>query len=254
MSNKIKNIGTIQVAPFMLALLIFFESTAGNLRYLDKNVYKVHLTKTTSNVVKYEAKVKRSGHFNDPITQDPLDGGPDQPEVQSFSPVGISDMVDPFTGDFSYNIPIMDVDGYPVNLAYNAGANMDQEASWVGLGWNLNPGVMNRSLRGLPDDFNGSDSIVTEMNQKKNWTMGVNFQKDFELFGFQKPKNPLENDTNGFLSLNLNVNYDNFQGYSSAICANPNFNFNNPKKKMMLMNDASNTFRVIALKLIIQKK
>ena len=29
---------------------------------------------------------------------------------------------------------------------------------------------------------------------------------------------------------------------------------NNTKKKMMLMNDASNTFRVIALKLIIQRK
>jgi hypothetical protein len=60
---------------------------------------------------------------------------------------------------------------------------MDQEASWVGLGWNLNPGVMNRSLRGLPDDFNGADSMRTEMNQKKNWNVGVGFGADFELLG-----------------------------------------------------------------------
>ena len=98
-------------------------------------------------------------------------GGPDQPEVQSFTPIGTSDMVNPFTGDFSYNIPIMDVDGYPINLAYSAGITMDQEASWVGLGWNLNPGVVNRSMRGLPDDFDGTDKISKVYNMKKNWTI-----------------------------------------------------------------------------------
>ena len=76
-------------------------------------------------------------------------GGPTQPEVQGFTPVGVSDMVDPFTGDFTYNIPLMNIDGYPVNIAYNSGVSMDQEASWVGLGWNLNMGAIVRSMRGL---------------------------------------------------------------------------------------------------------
>jgi hypothetical protein len=92
-----------------------------------------------------------------------LTNGPSQPEVQSFQPIGVTDMVNPFTGDFSYNIPLIDVDGYPVNLAYNSGITSDQEASWVGLGWNINVGAINRSMRGIPDEFNG-DIVETEYN------------------------------------------------------------------------------------------
>lgn len=84
-----------------------------------------------------------------------LTGGPSQPEAQGFQPVGADNLVDLSTGDFSYNIPLFDVGGYPVNLAYNSDISMDQEASWVGLGWSLNTGVINRTLRGIPDDFNG---------------------------------------------------------------------------------------------------
>jgi hypothetical protein len=234
MSNKIKKNVTIQVAPLMLALLIFFESTAGNLRYLVHEYKIFNTAKNNTNTSSNLVQTKKSGALTAPVQQDPQAGGPDQPEVQSFTPIGISDMVDPFTGDFSYNIPIMDVDGYPINLAYNGGANMDQEASWVGLGWNLNPGVMNRSLRGLPDDFNGSDSIETAMNQKKNWTMGVNLGLDFELFGLTLPENSNYNIDSASLSVNLNIDYDNFQGYSASFCSNPFFNFENPAKKISL--------------------
>src|SRR5688572_1961044 len=76
-----------------------------------------------------------------------LTGGPSQPEVESFEPIGTSQMVDPFSGDFNYNVPLLDIDGYPVNLSYHSGITMDQEASWVGLGWNISPGVINRSMR-----------------------------------------------------------------------------------------------------------
>src|SRR5258708_526926 len=86
-------------------------------------------------------------------------GGPTQPEMQAFQSVNANNMVDLFSGDFSYNIPLMDVGGYPVNISYRSGISMDQEASWVGLGWNVNPGTITRNMRGLPDDFNGNDSI-----------------------------------------------------------------------------------------------
>ena len=109
-------------------------------------------------------------------------GGPDQPEVQSFTPIGTTDMVDPFTGDFSYNIPLMDVDGYPINMAYSAGVTMDQESSWIGLGWNLNPGVVNRSMRGLPDDFNGQDSVKKNMNLKEHVNVTTSFNQENEIF------------------------------------------------------------------------
>ena len=52
-----------------------------------------------------------------------LTGGPSQPEVQSFEPIGTSDMVDMFSGDFNYNLPLMDVEGYPINIAYHSGVN-----------------------------------------------------------------------------------------------------------------------------------
>jgi len=95
------------------------------------------------------------GEFFAPLKAYALTGGPSQPEVQSFEPIGTTDMVDAFSGDFTYNIPLLDVDGYPINLSYHSGVGMDQEASWCGLGWNINPGVVNRNIRGIPDDFAG---------------------------------------------------------------------------------------------------
>lgn len=147
-----------------------------------------------------------------PILPGESKGGPDQPEVQSFTPIGTSDMVDPFTGDFSYNIPLMDVDGYPINMAYNAGVTMDQEASWVGLGWNLNPGVVNRSMRGLPDDFNGLDSIKKNMNLKEHINVTTSYENNDEFFGA---------NFNWMSLLNyVTLSYDSYKGLMPAISVN----------------------------------
>ncbi len=102
-----------------------------------------------------------------------LTGGPSQPEVQGFEPIGTSDMVNLFTGDFKYNIPLMDIGGYPINMSYQGGVGMDQEASWVGLGWTLNIGAITRAMRGLPDDFSG-DKVVKEMNVRPTKVWGGN--------------------------------------------------------------------------------
>lgn len=114
-----------------------------------------------------------------------ITGGPGQPEFSSFTPVSISNMVDPFTGDFAYNIPLMDVGGYPVNISYSSGINMEQQATNVGLGWTLNAGgVITRSMRGIPDDFNGTDKIVSKTNLKPNVTVGANLKwGDVEIIG-----------------------------------------------------------------------
>ncbi|MBX2910228.1 MAG: hypothetical protein KF706_11415 [Chitinophagales bacterium] len=108
-----------------------------------------------------------------------LTGGPSQPEVQSFEPANVTQMVDKFSGDFTYNLNLMDVGGYPLNISYHSGITMDQEASVVGLGWNFNPGVINRSLRSLPDDFKDED-ILKEFNMRKNWTAGANLGMNLE--------------------------------------------------------------------------
>ncbi|WP_158559316.1 PA14 domain-containing protein [Deminuibacter soli] len=114
----------------------------------------------------------------------PGSSGPSQPEMQSFQSVNGNNMVDLFTGDFSYNIPLLDVGGYPVNIAYKSGISMDQEASWVGLGWNINPGTITRNMRGLPDDFKGNtDTIRKIMHVSDDVTIGVSGEKDMEIFG-----------------------------------------------------------------------
>jgi len=118
------------------------------------------------------------------ISPDSVSGGPGQPEMEAFSSVNNSNMVDLFSGDFSYNIPLLDVGGYPVNLSYRAGVSMDQDASWVGLGWNVNPGTVSRNLRGLPDDFNGkNDSITKVQSIKENKTVGITTGADIEIVG-----------------------------------------------------------------------
>jgi len=132
-----------------------------------------------------------------------LTGGPSQPEFNSFTPIGTSDMVNLSSGDFNYNIPIMDVGGYPLNLAYDAGVTMDQEASWVGLGWNLNVGQIARQVRGIPDDFQG-DEIRYENDMKTNKTYGATFGVGGYVFG---------NSTVG-LNAGLGIQYNNYNGIS----------------------------------------
>lgn len=89
-----------------------------------------------------------------------LQGGPTQPDYIQFEPSGMTDMVNLLSGDFSYQIPLSDIPSpygnYPLSISYHAGISPQQEASWVGLGWSLNPGSINRDVRGVPDDqFHG---------------------------------------------------------------------------------------------------
>jgi hypothetical protein len=76
-------------------------------------------------------------------------------------------MVDLLTGDFHYELPVMTVPGpngenVPIVFSYRGGIRMDQEASWIGLGWNYNSGEITRSVRGCPDDWNGSAIIESK--------------------------------------------------------------------------------------------
>jgi hypothetical protein len=93
--------------------------------------------------------------------------GPVAPEASSFEPVDATDMVNLVTGDFSYVIPLLEVPspegGFPLALSYHGGIAMDQEASWVGLGWNITPGAINRNVLGFPDDSKG-DKVLGLFN------------------------------------------------------------------------------------------
>ncbi|WP_281323437.1 hypothetical protein [Flavobacterium aestivum] len=149
-----------------------------------------------------------------------LTGGPSQPEFQSFTPIGTSDMVDLSSGDLNYNIPIMDVGGYPLNLAYNSGVNMDQEASWVGLGWDLNVGQISRQLRGLPDDFDG-DEMIYENSMKPNVTVGANVNTFLTAFGAKEENGPSLKVENG-----IGIKYNNYDGLGVSVNGGLDFQIN----------------------------
>src|SRR3989344_956379 len=80
-----------------------------------------------------------------------------EPSAFSFNaPNG--DSVNLFTGDFSYSIPLVEIQStgglkLPLSLSYSAGITVEDEASWVGLGWHLSPGAITRNVQGIPDDY-----------------------------------------------------------------------------------------------------
>jgi hypothetical protein len=155
-----------------------------------------------------------------------LTSGPSQPEMKGFEAVGTANLVDPFTGDFSYNIPLLDVDGYPVSISYQAGASPDDEGSWVGYGWSLTPGSMNRQMRGLPDDFNGSDRVEKQMKMKDNITKSLTTTVSVDALGIpgrSHKKAPKDDRIKSALlspNISLSINYDNYRGIGTTLGIN----------------------------------
>ncbi len=88
--------------------------------------------------------------------------GPGQPEFTSYEAPGATDLVNLTTGDFSYSIPVLDVPGpersFSLPLSYKSGIQLEQEASWVGLGWSLNAGAITRTVNGYADDAAGEST------------------------------------------------------------------------------------------------
>lgn len=112
-----------------------------------------------------------------PIAALAITSGPTSPEFTSFEPIGTTGMVNEFNGTFTYNLPLLEVpgpsgSGYPISLAYHSGAALEEDATWVGFGWSLNPGAINRSVRGFPDDYNGH-SVTRLSKQDKNETFAI---------------------------------------------------------------------------------
>lgn len=151
-----------------------------------------------------------------PLSVLALTSGPSQPEADSFTPFDATNLVSPFSGDFSYNIPLVEVGGYPVNLSYNSGVSLDQEATWAGLGWNVNVGSITRQMRGVPDEFWG-DEVTRELNMKDNYTVGANVGVGFEAFGFDIPSG--EGSIN--LSMGLDISYNSYKGFNLGTSFSP---------------------------------
>lgn len=173
--------------------------------------YYPRLIKTTARVVFVSLLLE----LIVPVTRTfALTSGPSQPEVQSFEPVATTDMVDLFSGDFVYNIPLLDIEGYPINIAYHSGSGIEDEASWVGLGWNINPGVINRSVRGIPDDFSG-EKIEKYLKIKPENELSLDAGFAAELFGLDMIRAGIGNT----------LTFNNYRGMGVGFNANLNFSF-----------------------------
>ena len=115
-----------------------------------------------------------------------LTSGPAQPEFSSFEPVVTSNMVNEYTGDFMYNLPVLEIpgpngSGYAMSLSYHSGTTPEEESSWVGYGWTLNPGAINRNKRGFADDWRGKD-VKFWNKAPANTTFTLTASGDLELF------------------------------------------------------------------------
>ncbi len=94
------------------------------------------------------------------------------------------DMVDLYTGDFHYSVPLMTVpgpNGESVNIAanYTGGVRMNQKASWLGLGWDYNPGEITRQVVGYPDDYNGIPIYNSKNRFETHPSTSFAFRKNF---------------------------------------------------------------------------
>ncbi len=151
-------------------------------------------------------------------------GGPTQPEYSSFTTVGNSDFVDPFTGNVQYSVPLFDIGGYPVALSYGGDINPEQDAGWVGLGWSLNLGSINRGLRGVPDDFDG-DLVEVKRNNKPHLTTNITFNRlKAEVLGFSQESywKKYFDGVKKSNSYSVSVMYDNYTGIGMGMGAHWN--------------------------------
>jgi hypothetical protein len=145
-----------------------------------------------------------------------LTSGPAQPEFSSFEPVATTNMVNDFTGDFTYNLPVVNIPGangggYALSLSYHAGTSSEEEASWVGYGWTLNPGAISRNKRGFPDDYNGAKVKYWNITpSNKTATVGVG--ANLEAFSLGIP-----------LNLSASLRYNNYKGFGYSAGAGISF-------------------------------
>lgn len=156
-----------------------------------------------------------------PATAYALTGGPSAPEVQQFTPAENTEMVNLFTGDFSYQVPLLDVGGYPLTLGYSSNVGMESEAGMVGLGWNLNTGSIARDVRGLPDDFNGQAIQITRSAKPEEVTaFGAGL--DVEILGANTETNTCgECEVNEYerpatIGAKLTMEHNTYDGWSAG--------------------------------------
>lgn len=122
------------------------------------------MTKTTTLKLLYLITLFTNSVFAQ-VTKDIPNYFPVSPNAASFAKQGLFP-VDYSTGKISIGIPLYAIKNkgltVPIDISYNsAGIQLDELASWVGLGWNLNAGgAVVRNVKGIPDNGNAIPNIA----------------------------------------------------------------------------------------------
>jgi hypothetical protein len=106
-----------------------------------------------------------TGQSNNPYIPNVVPASPDAAVLMKFGDVPVS----PYTGTADVNVPIYNIQikglSLPIGLDYHTGGvKVKEEATWVGLGWNLSPGGMISRTIMDHDDF-GTASLPYFTNQ-----------------------------------------------------------------------------------------
>ncbi|MBK8735331.1 MAG: hypothetical protein IPL98_05305 [Saprospiraceae bacterium] len=91
----------------------------------------------------------------------------------------------------------------------------------MGLGWSLNAGSVNRTVRGLPDDFKAVD-ISKEAKIKEKKTIGIGIGFGVQISGISIGKG---GKAGIGLSLGQELEYDNYEGFSTTLGIGGNARF-----------------------------
>lgn len=84
-----------------------------------------------------------------------------------------------YAGDLSFSIPVMTVPGrhghnYDIKLSYNSNIHQRQFAGWVGLGWSLDIGSIERTVNGRTDE---PTHLIGDLGPRGN--MGGRFKNNY---------------------------------------------------------------------------
>jgi hypothetical protein len=154
--------------------------------------------------------------FGDVMPLMALSDGPTTPEASGFSSISPGEEVDLYSGDFNYTVPLFSMNDYPFTLSYNSNITMEQEASWVGLGWNLDIGSIDRQMRGLPDDAKG-DTVKQEDNIRPNITVQLGIGVGVEFTGLKQDTSlipgKIKKVVKKLTAKMLTIGFNNYKGF-----------------------------------------
>ena len=100
-----------------------------------------------------------------------------QPDVWSYP--GVPDAGVSPDGSLGLQVPIMTVPGrgidFDIVFSYNSNVTVDQQASWIGLGWSFDPGSISREAQGGGRWVNGGETFYYGIDKFDNQTGSSNF-------------------------------------------------------------------------------